>query len=61
MDKNGFSYIWTIISVAVIAVIVVFSVLVFFKEGSGKVYSGIGGKIDDLSDYDNDGKSNMFD
>ena len=52
---------WQVIIIAIIGIVVVFGVLLFWKGGSGKLFDSIGGQIDALGDEDEDGVINMRD
>ena len=52
---------WQIIIIAVIGIVVMIGVLLFWKGGSGKLFDSIGGQIDTWGDDDDDGIINMRD
>jgi len=57
--KKGLT--WQQLALAIIALMVVVMVIWWFQKAGSKGIGGIGEKIDDLGDCDNDQVANMFD
>ena len=57
--KKGMT--WEQILLAVIALVVVVLVVLWFRGGGEKAFGQVGEKIDSLGDCDEDGVANMFD
>ncbi|MFH1682956.1 MAG: hypothetical protein ABIA37_04115 [Candidatus Woesearchaeota archaeon] len=58
-NKKGMT--WEQIMLAVIALIVVVLVVLWFRGGGDKAFDQVGKQIDNLGDCDNDKVANMFD
>ncbi len=60
-NKKAMEQVWWIILTAVIGLIVVILVLLWFRGAGGKGFDFIGGKIGELDDCDKDKVSDLFD
>ena len=60
-SKKGMAQTWWIISTAVIALVLVVLIIIWFQGSGDKAFGSLGDQIDDLEDCDNDGVANMFD
>lgn len=59
--KGDASPVWWIIVTALLAILVVIFILIWFKGSGDKAFGGIGKNLDSLGDYDNDKVANFFD
>jgi len=59
--KKGTSQIWWIIASAIIAVLVVIFIIIWFKGSGEKAFDTVGDKIGGLKDCDCDNVADMFD
>jgi hypothetical protein len=61
ISKKGTTEMWWIIVGAIIALLMVIFILLWFKGSGTKAYGNIESTLDSLGDCDEDGVSNMFD
>ena len=60
-SKKGMSELWWIIATAIVALLAVILILVFFKGSSERVFSEVGERIEGLQDRDKDNVADLFD
>jgi Sec-independent protein translocase protein TatA len=61
IDKKAMSQVWWVISAAVIAIIALIVIVVWFTDAGRELATGLGETIDNLDDYDSDGLTNLLD
>ncbi|MBI2662270.1 hypothetical protein HYX11_02315 [Candidatus Woesearchaeota archaeon] len=59
--KGDTSPVWWIIVTALLAILVVIFILIWFKGSGDKAFGGISKNLDSLGDFDNDKVANFFD
>ena len=59
--KKGMSQMWWIIATAIIAILAVIFIIIWFKGSGDKLFGGIDDTIGGLSDKDGDGVTDLFD
>ena len=60
-SKKGTQQMWWIITAAIIAILVLVFIIIWFKGSGDKAYGDLGDKVGGLGDCDNDNVADLFD